>query len=323
VKQTVGGEVTYSVYSKVSGKVSVVDNMTSGEKFVILNLGPVSLRVKAGGVAEYTALDHLGSPVAATAANGALLWRESFNPFGEQRVSPAANDNKPGFTGHVDDAATGLTYMQARYYDPVLGRFLSTDPMGYQDQMNLYAYVGNDPVNVVDPTGTMKLERPDPAPVREYKTLEQKAGTDGSVSIQRSKITDNGIANPGTVASAGVVKLTPQASDGGNPAVVTTGMQEKLLNFSEKVSKAVEVTSGIRTPEQNRAVGGAPQSAHLDSEAADIRIAGQTANVTADQAHASGEFNRVNEYTDGRGVHVDTRETGNQGRLTNWRPVPD
>ena|GEM_PF-1832876 len=98
-----------------------------------------------------------GSVLATTDAAGHVLTQTEYRPFG----MPAQGSNAPGpgFAGHVDDD-TGLVYMQARYYDPAIGRFLSPDPSrpaaGDLATFGRYAYVGNNPVIHVDPTGRVQ-----------------------------------------------------------------------------------------------------------------------------------------------------------------------
>jgi len=58
----------------------------------------------------------------------------------------SAYDNPYQFTGRRWDDETSLYYYRTRMYDPVIGRFLQPDPIGYDDGMNMYAYVGNNPV---------------------------------------------------------------------------------------------------------------------------------------------------------------------------------
>ncbi|MEN4904663.1 RHS repeat-associated core domain-containing protein [Luteimonas sp. TWI1437] len=105
----------------------------------------------------YVHTDELGSVVAETDAAGTIVLQVEYEPFG-QRLGVAPNDGL-GYGGHAQDTATGLVYMQQRYYDPELGLFLSVDPvtayLGSIDQFHRYRYASSNPYTLVDPDGRL------------------------------------------------------------------------------------------------------------------------------------------------------------------------
>jgi RHS repeat-associated protein len=105
----------------------------------------------------------LPTPLLATTATGATQWRENHRPYGDKlNYEPAASANTIGYAGKPFDNATGLSYMGARYYNPVLGRFMGVDPVGYSEanihSHNRYAYANNNPYKFVDPDGRVPVQ---------------------------------------------------------------------------------------------------------------------------------------------------------------------
>jgi RHS repeat-associated protein len=114
----------------------------------------VAVSAASGDTVTYIHTDGLGSPIARSDATGHLISRTRYEPYG---LTAAGAVPTIGFAGHVNDADTGLVYMQQRYYDPVAGRFLSIDPVTTDantgGSFNRYAYASNRPYKYVDPDG--------------------------------------------------------------------------------------------------------------------------------------------------------------------------
>lgn len=150
----------YSQYSQ-GGQLMYANDVRQGvgTQYVYLNGSLVAFRESTGTV-KYQHTDALGTPIAVTDAAKAIVQKSEYEPYG-QLVNRALTDG-PGFTGHVQDAATGLTYMQQRYYDPLIGRFLSADPVtAYGNpgaNFNRYWYANNNPYRFTDPDGRQSKE---------------------------------------------------------------------------------------------------------------------------------------------------------------------
>ncbi|MDR6095685.1 RHS repeat-associated core domain-containing protein [Stenotrophomonas sp. SORGH_AS_0321] len=106
---------------------------------------------------RYIHTDALGSPVAISDSAGTVVERFDYEPYGAAIGQGRAE--QPSYTGHVADSATGLLYMQQRYYDPELGVFISTDPIGVDGtaagNFCRYCYAANSPYAFTDPDGRL------------------------------------------------------------------------------------------------------------------------------------------------------------------------
>jgi RHS repeat-associated protein len=135
-------------------------------------IGVYTTRSDGSSATQYFHKDHLGSVVLTTSDNGTVVERLSYDAFGKRRNNLGTDDpndllrsvvSHQGFTGqeHLDDGGIALIDMSGRVYDPLIGRFLSADPLIQSpfdlQSLNRYSYVMNNPLSLVDPTGYFSL----------------------------------------------------------------------------------------------------------------------------------------------------------------------
>jgi RHS repeat-associated protein len=150
VGRNAGGTTTGFLYD---GADVVLDKASDGSSVDYLNGPGIDNKLRqtsAAGVLYFLA-DHLQSTVALSDGAGNVLERLQYDAFG---AGAGSSRTRYDYAGRERDAASGLLYFRARWYDPQQGRFISEDPIGFASGgTNLFVYVGNEPVLLKDPSG--------------------------------------------------------------------------------------------------------------------------------------------------------------------------
>lgn len=179
----------------------------------------------------YIHTDALGSPVAETDASGNVIKRYAYEPYGGI-VGGQATDG-PGYTGHVSDSATGLSYMQQRYMDPQLGLFLSVDPVtAYEQpvgQFNRYRYANGNPYKFKDPDGRIVETVWDVANIAMGATSAYSNFSEGNVGA--------GIVDSIGVAIDTAAAVVPFVPGGAGAAIKAARGLEKAVDGSRAADK--------------------------------------------------------------------------------------
>jgi len=124
-------------------EVGDVNGQTSADAVKYVN---VSSGSKTTTMVSYVHNDHLGTPQVMTDETGAVVWRASYDPFGQATITVNTVALNVRFPGQYYDAETGLHYNYFRYYDPGTGRYLRADPIGVSGGLNVFLYGAGNPI---------------------------------------------------------------------------------------------------------------------------------------------------------------------------------
>ena len=164
IQDTVNGVTTEFVLDENTAYTRILGEIRSdgGERLYAYGAEGFSAQQAVGGGIEYPLLDGLGSVRQLTDASGTVILTRSYDAYGAVRLATGTGSTRLGYTGEMQDAISGLVYLRARHYYPVLGRFLQRDSFDGAPQLpqsfNRYSYAHNNPLGNVDPSGHDPLD---------------------------------------------------------------------------------------------------------------------------------------------------------------------
>lgn len=164
VAKTLGGRTSHFLYGPEGQLIGVYDAATGDAREEILYFGSIPVATVRNGVIYYIHTDHLGTPRLVSDQSQTVVWRWISDPFGKSTPDQNPDGDSTSFVlnlrfpGQYFDAETGRHYNYFRDYDPTIGRYVQSDPIGLNGGLNTYAYSLSNPLRRIDPQGTVSAD---------------------------------------------------------------------------------------------------------------------------------------------------------------------
>ncbi len=245
----------------------------------------------------YVHANHIDAPLALTDQNGDIVWQANYTPFGVVNITTnlLSEEMTARFPGQYADSESGLYYNYFRDYDPELGRYIQSDPIGLAGGINTYGYVGGNPVNFYDPLGLNSIAIGVPTGIGVLACSVNKACMDALKG-----------------GLAGLLEHLTKLSGNGQKCETFYRGDDPWLNefWADAVKQYANRSNGVKNAETilNKVVWDSLYSAHADSSQNSPFI-----SITTNKAIAeifAGDFGEVYKITLPHGVAIPNPYSG-------------